>query len=305
MVRVLITGVTSFPGRAVAQRFADVEVEVHAIIRPTSDLSRLDSLSAKPRLHIHDGTAEHMDHIVGDVKPDVIVHLAGRYVAEPTPDDIQGMTDDNVTFGAMVVDAAVKAGVTGMVTAGSYVQYAKGGGPDASPAPLNTYAETKEAFQSILDQARIDHGLSTCSLILYDTYGPGDWRPRLMAALTRAATIGSTMPTPVNDVALQMVHIDDVAKAFATAARLLVMNPGQIDGRRFAVRSDQPQTIADIAKVFEAESGKPMTLNIGGYQTTAPVVEDLWMGDLLSGWTAKVSLAVGVRQLLGEQEAES
>lgn len=298
MKRALVTGVTSFVGRAVADLLGERGVDVHATVRPTSNLDHLADMAHRPVLHTLDGSADALIAAVADAAPDVIVHLAGRYVPQPGPADVAGMVDDTVVFGASVLDAAVRAGVRAFVNTGSYVQYADGGGPEAAPSPLNAYAAAKEAFEAFVSHARANHGMTACSVILYDTYGPGDWRPRLMAALARAARQGTPVATPATDPLLEMVYIDDVARAFVLAAEMGVDDAARVDGRRFAVRTGTPQTIAGLAAAFERVSGRTVALDAGGYADAPPTVRALWQGDPVPDWSPEVSLDDGIARFL-------
>lgn len=297
MKRALVTGATSFPGRSLAARLIADGVEVHALVRPSTDLARFDGLPARVQVHVHDGSTESLLPAFEKAAFDAVFHLAGRYVREHAPADVAPLLRDNVVFGTQVIEAAARAGVRRFVNTGTYFQHMEG---DEARA-LDLYAACKEAFADILAYYGDAHGIRYLTLVLFDTYGRGDWRSkRLMAAIRDCQRTGRTLPIPAADEHLNFVYMDDVVEAFVRAAKLLEKRPEQVTGRRFAVRSGEPRTIAEIVAIFEEVGGRPIRVERGAYPDAERRVETLWRGPLLPGWRAKVGLRDGIKRFLEE-----
>jgi nucleoside-diphosphate-sugar epimerase len=297
MRRALLTGATSYPGRALAARLTADGVDVHAIVRPASDLSRLQGLARQVSVHVHDGRTDSLLPVFDKASFDVVFHLAGRYVREHATADVEPLVRDNVLFGAQVLEAAARAGVRRFVNTGTYFQHMDG---DEARA-VDLYAAAKEAFRHILAYYGDAHGIAFLTLVLFDTFGPGDWRRRrLMAAIRDCQRTGAALPVPKTDEPLNFVYMEDVVEAFVQAARLLEKRPEQVAGRRFAVRTGEPRTIAEIVALFEEVGGRPIKVQRGAYAGAARRVETLWRGPLLPGWRPKIDLKEGIRRFLAE-----
>ena len=297
MKRALVTGITSYPGLSLAKRLLELNVEVHAVIREQTNLGRLEQLTGPIDINRHDGSVENLISTVGRVSPDVIFHLAGHYMASHGEGDIEGLLDSNICFGVRLLEAARCGGVRQFVSTGSYVQFF-----DRNEyRPLNLYAATKQAFQDVLAFYSDSGSFEATTLVLFDTYGEGDWRPRLMNAIRKAVRDGSPLNLPGEDVAIEVVHIDDVVAAYLRAAELLADNPGKVNGRIFAIRSDDVQTISGIVAAFEAVSGTRVKKAWGQYPLPERRMTDLWNGPTLPGWQCKVALEEGVRRFMEEE----
>lgn len=296
MKRTLISGVTSFLGRELAASLQADGIEVHAVVRPESDLGILGDLSRAPVLHTHDGSDAGLADLVAAAQPEAIFHLAGHYLREHQPGNVGELIRDNVQFGSQLLDAATQAGCRRFVNAGSYFQFMDG---DAY-RPVNLYAAAKQAFADILAYYGDARGMRTATLVVFDTYGPRDRRPRLMNAIRDAQRHGTELPLPARDVTVDFVFGDDVVAAFRRAADLLETGPANVAGGTFAVTSGERRTIAEIVSLFEEIGGKPVRVRPGGWPDAPRAVAALWNGLVLPGWRPAVPLREGIRRLIGE-----
>ena len=296
MKRALISGVTSFLGRELAAHLLADGIEVHAVVRPGSDLKSLRSLPRAPIPHVHDGSDDGLRAIAAKVNPDVVFHLAGHYVREHKVGDVAELIRDNVQFGAQLLDAADQAGCRRFVNAGSYFQFMDGGAYRA----LNLYAAAKQAFADILAYYTDARGLRTASLVVFDVYGPGDTRPRLMNAIRDAQRQNAELPLPARDINVDFIFGEDAVAAFRRAADLLETDAARVAGGTFAVTSGERKTIAEIVAMFEDIGGRPIRVRRGGWPEAARVVTALWDGPAVPGWRPMVSLRDGIRRLMKE-----
>lgn len=294
MTTALVTGATSYPGRSLVGALIDGGHEVHAVVRPGSDLARFDPLPRRPRLHVHDGGTDSMIDIVGDAAPDVIFHFATFYAREHAPADIEPMVRANVTFGIQVLEAVRRAGVRKFVNAASAFQYFD----SEDYRPLNLYAATKRAFEDVLAYYVDASGLAAVTLVLFDVYGPDDWRRRLMAAIRDAQRSGEPLPLVAPSVTLDLVFIADVVAAFLHAARLLEDRPADVSGRVFAIGSGRPRTIDEVISLFERVGGAAVVRDWGRIPMPERTITRPWPGEPLPDWRPRVPLEEGIRRFL-------
>lgn len=287
MRRVLLTGATSFPGLALAGLLRSLGAEVHAVIRSTTDIAALARLGVETHVDAGD-----MPAILAAARPDVVFHLANLYLRDHQPSDVVPLMDANVTFGARVLDAAAGSGAA-FVNVGTFAQL--WGQP---PRPLNLYAAAKEAFETLLAHYR-DLGLAATTLVLFDTYGPGDTRRKLVPTLLAALAGGAPLALPDEEMVMDLTYRDDVAEALLAAGTGILEAPQLWAGKRFAA-SGFRHTIDEVVAIFEQQAGVELAKRRGGWAVPERSVRVPWAGERAPGWSAKVTLAEGLARTIAE-----
>ncbi len=299
MKRALITGASSYIGHKLAQYLAAHGIEVHAVIRPQTDATRLPACLGAANLHSHDGSTESLVEIVARAKPDVTFHLAGLYLRETTPEQVLPLIASNYTFGIQLLEALrISAARPTIVYAGTYSQYFM----SETPRPLNLYSALKQAFSEALSLYLDQYGFRTIELVLFDNFGVDDWRPKLIRALADAARNGTELPMPDEDVTIDLMHIDDVTEAFAYAAQLLENDRAAIIGKTFAVSSGARYRLTGLVALFESIIGRSVATRQGAYTLPVRRISVPWTGPRLPGWEPKIKLEDGIRSYVSAQD---
>lgn len=209
---------------------------------------------------------------------DTFVHLAGVYRPRHQPGDVLPMLDANVRLGAVVLEAASMAGVR-VVLADSPMAWTGARAP-------NLYGATRRALAALAD-VYVSAGLPVVRLLVHDTYGPDDPRPKLVPALLRARATGE--PIPVGRAgAVDLIHVEDAARGVLLAAR-----PDAPTGA-FALRSGTLHTPLGVLHLLEAVGGRPIphTIVPGAASSFLP-----WEGPDLPVFTADIPLERGLAAL--------
>ena len=77
--KILITGGAGFIGSNFARKFLKNGEEVHLIVRPKSDLWRIDSVKDLLNLHLIDLTdANQVEKFIYELQPQIILHFAAH-----------------------------------------------------------------------------------------------------------------------------------------------------------------------------------------------------------------------------------
>ena len=289
----LVTGATGFVGGHLVRCLATSGVEVHAVVRRAMTDPAVTALSECAAIHHLDGTTAGLAKIVATVKPDIVYHLAARFVAEHGADDIEKLVHDNLLFGVQLLDAMRVAHVTRFVTAGSAWQHYG----NADYSPVNLYAATKAAFGALLQFYVDAHGIHAVTLELTDSYGHGDTRRRLIPFMLEAERTGHTMSMVHAELPLDFVHASDVAEAFVKAGER-VTNSTVANNEVFAVRSGSPLPVRELFAAWERSRGVEILAKWGERAVREREVLEPWtQGEVLPGWAPRVSLEHGLRAL--------
>ncbi len=290
---ILLTGSGGFIGGRLKDRLTNAGADVHHLVRATSGSDR-EHLIAGEGL----AAVEHLEETLRTVQPDLVIHLASLFLAQHTSADIDRLIDSNVRLGLRLLEAMDRAGIRRIINTGTFWQHFE----DSDYDPVNLYAATKQAFEDILLYYANARGFSCATLQLYDTYGPGDTRAKVLALLERTAHEGSHLAMSEGEQLLDLVHVDDVCAAFELcAARIL---EDKTRGHEvYAVSSGNPMRLRDIVELFQEISGR--SLDIGwGERPYRPreVMRPFSRGKAVPGWKPAVSLRTGLTEFLNKPE---
>jgi nucleoside-diphosphate-sugar epimerase len=288
-VRVLVTGATGFVGRVVCRHLAAVGHQVHALHRVEGRPRRIDD--SVHAWHACASTDASVRAVVRDAAPDVIVHLAAYAVGPAGDGEVTRLVEANLLLGARVLAAAAEAGCRHLVTTGTYWEYLDG------HEAVSLYAALKQAFALVVRYHGHAHGLRAVTLALYDIYGPDDPRGKFIDQLVASAHAGTTLEASDGQQAIDLVHVEDVARAYVTAVgRVRTLEAGTHEP--FGVGSGRSWTLREIAAVVERSLGTPVTVHWGA-RTRAPRTFDRPpVLPRLPGWAPLVTLEDGVATLL-------
>ena len=175
MRRGLITGATGFVGANLTRRLIVEGCEPHLLVRPQFQSWRLNGIRDQVTLHeVGIGNRDAVRGLVSRLKPHWIFHLA-TYGAYPTQQGFERMVETNILDTAVIVDAALEAGVEAFVYTGSSSEY----GLKDRPAdemdrvdPNSHYAITKATATHYCQWAARAHQLPVANMRLYSIYGP-------------------------------------------------------------------------------------------------------------------------------------
>ncbi|MHB8172751.1 MAG: NAD-dependent epimerase/dehydratase family protein [Thermincolia bacterium] len=297
MKRVLITGATGFIGSNLARRLVQEGIDVHVVLRPQADLESLRDISKKISVHEHDGTTEGLLEIMGSAKPDMVFHLAAFFVAEHNSTDIEPLIRSNILFGTQLLEAMMKANVHYLVNTGTHWQHYH----DEKYNPVDLYAATKQAFESLVAYFSQATPLRMITLKLVDTYGPNDLRPKLFSLLKHAAKTGEGLKMSPGEQLLGLVYIDDVVDAFVCGMNMIQGMPEHFQDD-FVIAPDKLYTLREVVSLYEKISGTKVNIQWGAraYRNREMMVP--YKAKTLPGWKTKVDLSAGILLMLEDKD---
>lgn len=282
----LVTGGTGFIGRHLVAELTRQGWQSVVLVRSAGRASVLPRDPAVVPVGVTDLVMTFTEH-----RPDVVFHLASHFVARHTgPAEVSKMVAANVGFGSEVAEAAAETG-TPIVSASTVWQHYQGSDYD----PVSLYAATKQALDVILRYYSEVAGLGWTSLVLGDTYGPGDDRGKLLSHLLRAAATGGRFQAASGEQLWEAVHVRDVVRAFVEAGHEVMAGSGS---RRYQLRPTSSTNLRDVVAAVEQATGRSLNVQWGAWPDRGR--EMLWpwvVAPPPPGWQPRIGLVSGIREI--------
>src|SRR5829696_4921119 len=243
-----------------------------------------------------------------------VVHFAAYKSVGESMEHPSKYWHNNVDGTAMLVDAALRAGVRDVVFSSSCSVY---GNPDVVPVsesaaiqPESVYAESKATVERILRWYGVTNGLRSVSLRYFNAAGASsdgvigeDWTfsinliPLVMKAVLGAGppvkVFGTDYPTPDGTAIRDYIHVEDLADAHIKAIDVLAR--GLPDGERAIavnVGTGVGSSVLDVIRATEQVAGAPVPHEIVGRREGDPsaTYADPSRAEEVLGWRARQGL---------------
>lgn len=297
MNKVLVTGATGFIGSNLVKRLLESNVEVHVITRDVAHVEGSAISDFPVVIHRYDGTTAGMIEILRAARPEVVFHLAAKFVAEHESQDIRELVDSNLLFGVQLLEAMMITEVRQIINTGTVWQHFE----QEAYNPVNLYAATKQAFETLAAYYVRAGFLKMVTLKLLDTYGPNDPRSKIFALFKCISLNGERLNMSLGEQRLGFVYIDDVVEAFLTASRYIEGLP-DCEMSSYTIAPDQLCSLREIAALYETVSGKQLNIGWGERSYRRREVMEPYVCTRLPDWSAKVGLAEGIKRCLSNNE---
>lgn len=293
----LITGAGGFIGAILARRLLAEGWRVDLLARPGSIIP--DDLERQGTVHRTTEQTADIVAVVEAARPDVVFHLASLYLADHATADIERLIASNVLLTAQLAEAmttVLPAGKARLVATGTAWQHFRGPGY----LPVNLYAATKQAGDDLLCYFNDARALSLVRLKLFDTYGAGDTRRKLVQLLIDAAMSGQRLGMSPGEQMMDISHVDDVVEAFVVAGLRLLEAPAPLNEEYFV--SGERWKVRDLVPLVERTLDRHLNVTFGERPyRTREVMDPITprSEQRLPGWIPKRKLADTLVTLAG------
>ncbi len=290
---ILVTGATGYIGRHLVRHLCHTEnKQVVVLVRNSSDTAVLDGL---PVTIIYDAEPGQLSEDVNKAGVEGVIHLASWVVSAAVPDDFDRLIEANISFGLKLLEATNKK-IRWFVNTGTFWQHYQG----EQYSPVNLYAAAKQAFITLARYYQETSNLNFVTLEVYDNYGPGDDRPKLLNLWKRLADSNDQLKMTPGHQEIDLCHIDDVTRAYATMASLLENDQKhRFNNATFSVRSGRVLSLRQLADIFQSVSQKKLNIEWGArdYREREMLkIRDLF--EAVPQWSPEVKLEEGLREFI-------
>ena len=220
---------------------------------------------------------------IARLEPSAIVHLAASYPITESTSEIYSSIQATVNLGTLLIDAAHRNDAS-FITTGSYWQF-----QGSIPRPVGFYATAKQAFSEIVSYYRNEHGMHATEVILYDVYGPKDYRDKILPLLLKSSQSGAHIELRRRDALINLTYVDDIVTGF-----MQILYEGNTP-RMCDLRNESFISIAELVETVESVTGRRVNHSYTG-ESTKTLMTQPWVScELLPGWSPRTDLPQGIR----------
>lgn len=296
-MKLLISGATGFIGKNIVEKLLQENNTVYAIVRPSTNK---ESLNKKVTSYVFNDNVDDLITFLEKEKFDGIVHLASLFLGNHKSEDTQELVQSNVLFSTCLLEAATKSNVPWFINTGTYTQHYK----NKKYSPVNLYSATKQAFEAIAQYYIETAKTIFVTIKLFDTYGPGDTRPKVITLWSNVLKTKSTLEMSPGEQIIDINYIDDVVNGYLKMITLLSKKDSRKNhGKTFVISSSKRVTLKKLASIFEKATKQKLTINWGGKPYRAREVMVPWnKGEKIPGWSPRTSIEEGIKKTLNENQ---
>lgn len=241
---VLITGASGFVGSRLAARLANMNYEVHVIVRLSSNLWRINEFKNKLQLHLVDlENFEQIKQAVNKINPGIIFHLA-CYGGFANEGDENRVLTINTLATYHLLKAAAMAKTKKFIYVGSSSEY----GPKTEiisendlERPSSIYGVSKLAGSQLV-RLFADKGIFSAAILrIFSPYGMFDDQRRLIPMIIKACLHKKQLPLGSGTQVRDYFYVEDLVDAF-----VLTMEKNIAGSEIINLGSGQQRTVREV-----------------------------------------------------------
>ncbi len=292
---VIVTGSTGFIGSHLVPFLINKGFKLILPVRESSAVSQTVGITY---WEISEDWTD-FDRLLQKTHPCGVIHLATKFLQSHSAENIPEVLQANVEIGTRMLESATKANISWFINIGTYWQHFNG----EKYNPVNLYAATKQAFETIACYYQQISPMKFVTLCLNDTYGPGDTRKKLFS-LWKDLITNPEIPMQMSEgeQLLDILYIDDVINGIHHLMTMLKNNTFQADTNRFYLTSNALLSLRHAAETFAKVSGSPLNIEWGKRPyRPKEVMYPKCYGIPLPEWHPQVSLEEGIKKFINAE----
>jgi len=296
-MKILVTGATGFIGQNLVKVLLDKNYEIHTIVRLESDVSIIDK---RANIFKYNGNIKSLIEYFKKEQFDGVIHLASLFLASHNSKNIASLVSSNVGYGMELLEGCKESNVKWFINTGTFWQNYQS---DAYN-PVNLYAATKEAFESVAKYYIETSNLIFTTIKLNDTFGKNDTRNKVFNLWDKIAKTQETLEMSEGEQIIDISYIDDVVSAYEILISHLISQKAiEFKNRTFAVKAKKRFSLKELSKIFEEATGTKLNIIWGKRPYREREVMIPWKnGELIPSWKPKYTLKEAIQKTIEEKE---
>lgn len=298
MENLVITGATSFIGKAIIRAASDWHVK--AVVRRNSN--KADDLRAMPNVEVVELNMEEY-HTLADVAgpADCFIHLAwnGTRGAERMDEALQ---EKNYVYGMQAIESMISGGCKRIITAGSQAEYGNVSGiitEETACCPNTMYGQYKYKLYEDAHKLCAEKGVSHKEPRIFSIYGPGDYEKTLVMDLIRKMKNNEPCDLTAGTQKWDYLHVDDAARAILTLCR------ADCPDGAYNLASGDVRTLREYIEELRSILNSSSVMNFGAipYPATGAVSIEPSVSKIhgQTGWHAQKNFFQGISEMVKEE----
>lgn len=292
-MKILITGVTGFVGKHLANLLITKGFKIYSIVRKASDTRFLD----KNEIDYVYNNEQNIISFFEINKFDGIIHLASRFLVNHDLEDIDDIVNTNILFPTKLLELSTKNNVKWFINTGTFWQNYK----NEMYNPVNLYSSTKQAFEDISKYYTQVSDINFTTIKLNDTYGFGDTRKKILNLWRDLIKNDNELDMSGGEQLIDLVYIDDVIHAYLILICKLQKDVNiNLRNKTFTVSSHNPIKLRELSYIFEKVSNNKLKINWGKLDYRKREIMIPYNNyQPIEGWMPIISLEEGIKKFLG------
>jgi nucleoside-diphosphate-sugar epimerase len=288
-MKIFITGVTGYIGGMLAERLLEKKYEVSGLVRSVSSSAALKLNGC--RLYRYQNDIGSIREALQDFRPDVVIHLASLFLSNHKSSDIDSLVESNVLLSARLYQAMLDVDLNKVINTGTSWEHYE----NANFNPVNLYAATKGAAESILNYYSNAKNFTVLNLKLFDSYGPKDTRKKIFFHLREAVRSGLALKMSPGDQLINLVYIEDVISAYIKSIDSIHEYSGK---HTFGIGAKKLITLKNLVNCYSHVIQQEVPVNFGTLPYRDREVMDPWSDYLgIPDWSPQISLEEGMLRM--------
>ncbi|RDU68649.1 NAD(P)-dependent oxidoreductase [Helicobacter cholecystus] len=294
-MKILVTGATGFIGKNLI-KYLSSTYQIIALVQDSSDISMIRQYCTPYR---YSKKLEDLIDFIKNERFDGVVHLATYYQPSHSIEDLDKMLHANILFGTYLLEALNHCPPKFFINTMTFSQFAN----SSSYSPAGLYDATKQAFCDIIRFYSTKLSTIFCNLLLYNTYGSNDTRPKIFNLWSKIAKTQESFEMSLGEQKIDISHIDDVIEGFSTLINLCSQN--KINNLSTFTLENKRYSLRELAEIFAqiTKSTLPIIWGAKPYRDNEimnPISSKNSGLQKLPNWKPKVSLHKGIKDVFAK-----
>jgi len=293
-MKLLITGATGFIGRELVKTLQEI-YSITVLVRHTSDTSELESINCEI---VKFQNYEEIHEVFEKNKFTGVIHIASNVIVEHKRSDIEQLISSNIAYGTHLLEASKETNVKWYINTGTFWQNYQ----NEEYNPVNLYAATKEAFETIAKFYTETSDLIFVTIKLNDTFGPNDPRPKIFNLWHKISKTEATLDMSEGEQIIDISYIEDIINSYSMLIAHLNSNDAELfRNKTFVVSNSEKLTLKNLASLFEKVMHTKLNINWGGREyREREVMSPYTLGEVVPGWKQQYTLEDAIRKTVKE-----